>query len=851
MSAQPQPPAGRLPRTFNLTWPFIVIVLLQALMASGSIYVLSSVRAFVNGESQWTKGQKDAIHYLGQYARTGDARHYQRFQQAMRIPLADQEGRRLLEADTVDIAAARRAFAQGGNHDDDITGLILMLRYLRDFDIVRKPIEFWLTGDRYMQSLLALSDEIHAAVTAGAARPDAAQQWQQRIDAIDDGVTPVATAFSEAAGESSRRIVVWLLGLNLATAAWLIALTLAHTHRLQRQRKRVEDVLQGERESARATLAAIGDGVVTTDAQGLITYLNGAAEDMFALPLANAGGRPLAELMRFAAPAEAPGAAASTDAGDAAPLLRRVLQGGHALHDERTRQLLRPDGSTLPVTLVGSPLHHQGAAAGAVFVLHDVTQEQQYLEQLRWQATHDALTGLVNRREFERRLQSLLAHPGPASSLLYVDLDQFKIINDTCGHPAGDEMLRAICRLLQSGLREGDTLARLGGDEFGVLLAGCPPDTALQIAQDLRQAAQDLQVPWGERVLRTGLSIGLVHLDGRLDSLQEVLRVADMACYGAKERGRNTVHVHQPDDALLSRSADDMDWMQRLRDALDHGLFSLYAQEIAPLQAPPASASLSASQPTGRHVELLLRLHDPAGQPVSPAQFLPAAERLGLMPAIDRWVVDRALSELAQRRLTGSTPPIALCAINLSGTSVGDEGLLDYLRTQIAHHGVPPNLLCFEVTETAAIAHMPNAIRLIRELKQQGCHFSLDDFGSGMSSFAYLRQLPVDYLKIDGALVRDMVDDPANRAMVEMINHIGHVMGKQTIAEFAETPEIIAALRAMGVDSAQGYAIGRPQPFAMPRQEAPTAADAAGTSAPLAQRFAGTGLARDDRLAGG
>lgn len=828
MSAQPPTLPGRLPRTFHLTWPFIVIVLLQALLASGSIYVLSSVRAFVNGESQWTKGQKDAIHYLGQYVRTGEPHQYARFQAAMRIPLSDQEARRLVEAPQIDISAAQRAFAQGGNHEDDINGLILMLRYLRDFDIVRQPTEFWLIGDAYLHALQELSEEVHASITAGTAQPALRQAWQQRIDEINEGVTPVATAFSESAGESSRRIVQLLLMLNLATAAILITLTLVHTHRLLRQRRRVEQVLHGERESARTTLAAIGDGVVTTDEQGMVNYMNPAAERLLGQPLHQARSRHLAALLRFMG--------ANGDVADAAPLLHSVLQSARCLQDERTRHVVRPDGSSLPVTLVGTPLHRQGALSGALFVLHDVTREQQYLEQLTWQATHDALTGLVNRREFERRLAALLAGPqAPAGSLLYVDLDQFKIINDTCGHPAGDEMLRAVCRLLQGGLREGDTLARLGGDEFGVLLPGCPPEVTLQIAQDMRQGAQDLQVPWGERSLRTGLSIGLVHLDEELNTLQEVLRVADMACYGAKERGRNTVHVYQPADAAMSRSADDMDWMQRLRHALEHDRFSLYAQEIAPLQ------QASAEVPAGLHVELLLRLEDGHGEMISPARFIPAAERLGLMPAIDRWVVDHALAELGCRQRDVAMPPISLCAINLSGTSVGDESLLDYLRAQIAQHGVPPNRLCFEITETAAIARMPNAIRLIRELKQQGCHFSLDDFGSGMSSFTYLRQLPVDYLKIDGALVRDIMDDPANHAMVEMIHHIAHVMGKQTIAEFAETPEIIAALRAMGVDHAQGYAIGRPKPFAEPTPANVPAAPLA--SAPLAHRFSSSGLA--------
>jgi diguanylate cyclase (GGDEF)-like protein len=445
---------------------------------------------------------------------------------------------------------------------------------------------------------------------------------------------------------------------------------------------------------------------------------------------------------------------------------------------------------------------------GAVLVLHDVTREQHYVEQLSWQASHDALTGLVNRREFELRLDALLRRPrqpGREGSLLYLDLDQFKLINDTCGHQAGDEMLREVCRMLQAHLREGDTLARLGGDEFGILLTDCPAGPSARIAEQLRQAGQDLRLDWEGQQLTTGLSIGMVQLIPALNSIQEAMRVADMACYRAKEGGRNRVFIYQPEDIEMTRREGDMDWVRRLRLALEHDRFQLHAQAIRALHAPGDE---------GLHMEVLLRLCDEEGALVAPGAFIPAAENYGMMPSIDRWVIHNTLKALAKHQRTPGAMAVHTCAINLSGTSLGDDSLLKYIRTALTESGVEPALLCFEITETSAISHLPNAVRLMKELQQLGCRFALDDFGAGMSSFTYLKHLPVHYLKIDGAFVKDLLHDPTSQAMVEMVHRIGHVMGKQTIAEFAESDAIVDALRLIGVDYAQGYAVARPVPLA-------------------------------------
>jgi diguanylate cyclase (GGDEF)-like protein len=441
-----------------------------------------------------------------------------------------------------------------------------------------------------------------------------------------------------------------------------------------------------------------------------------------------------------------------------------------------------------------------------VLVLHDVSRERQYVAKLSYQASHDSLTGLINRGEFERRLSLALksaAQIGRHHAVMYLDLDQFKIVNDTCGHAAGDQLMRQVSAVLQRRLREGDTLARLGGDEFGVLLENCAPDNALRIAEELRQTVMECHFAWETRSFNIGVSIGLVNVADGSFTLTDVLSAADSACYMAKENGRNRVQVYHPEDSELSMRQGEMEWIGRLQRALDEDRFVLYAQDIAGLDPAHKLAD---------HCEILIRMLDESGQLVPPMAFIPAAERYNLMPSIDRWVVRNAFAIIGRQQAEQYAGP-GIFAINLSGASIGDERFLDYLREQFEHFNVAPQSICFEITETAAIAKLDKATEFINQLKSLGCLFSLDDFGAGMSSFAYLKHLPVDFLKIDGGFVKDMADDPIDRAMVEAINSIGHVMGKQTIAEFVDGERVIRLLREIGVDFAQGYGVAKPRPF--------------------------------------
>jgi len=446
--------------------------------------------------------------------------------------------------------------------------------------------------------------------------------------------------------------------------------------------------------------------------------------------------------------------------------------------------------------------------ATALKMSHENLQDRidEATSRLSYQASHDALTGLPNRREFELRMERALSsarEQNLAHTLCYLDLDQFKVVNDTCGHVAGDELLRQIAALLQARLRDRDTLARLGGDEFGVLLQNCNLEQAQPIAELLQKLVKEYRFAWQDKSFTIGVSIGLVPITAESEGLSNLLGYADAACYTAKDRGRNRVHVYQAEDAELLKRQGEMQWVTRITRALEENRMRLYVQPILPLHPHRA---------TDRHYEMLLRMLDDDGEMVLPMAFIPAAERYNLMTSIDRWVIGAAFSAFHQL-FRHAPDDQSLCTINLSGQSLCDEKFLDLIERQFILNKVPYDAICFEITETAAITNLTEAIHFIQTLKAKGCKFSLDDFGSGLSSFTYLKNLPVDFLKIDGAFVKDMESDPMDRAMVESINHIGHVMGLKTIAEFVESEWIHERLKLIGVDYVQGNWLIEPQPL--------------------------------------
>jgi diguanylate cyclase (GGDEF)-like protein/PAS domain S-box-containing protein len=467
--------------------------------------------------------------------------------------------------------------------------------------------------------------------------------------------------------------------------------------------------------------------------------------------------------------------------------------------------LLRKDSSPMWVRETARVIDGEIPGTKSLLVVcEDITEARTLSEQLNYQSKHDSLTGLVNRREFELRLQRVLERArrdGSHHALCYMDLDQFKIVNDTCGHVAGDELLRQLTTVLQKFIQPNDTLARLGGDEFAVLLTDRNLEQAAESAQCLSRAIVDYRFLWGESTYSISTSIGLIPIDARSESIADLLSAADTACYASKEQGHNRIHVYRKDDEELVKRHGEMTWVTRIARALDENRFELYFQTIVPVEMAANDAP---------HYEILLRMQDEEGNLVTPSMFLPAAERYKHAVNIDRWVVKNALTWLADHR--NHRDRLFICSLNLSGHSLGDHEFLRFVLDQFEFTGTPTHKICFEVTETAAIANLSSASRFIKEIRKKECRFALDDFGSGLSSFAYLKSLPVDFIKIDGLFIRDIADDPIDLAMVRSINEIAKVMGKQTIAEFVEKKEILDRLVDIGVDYAQGNSIATPQP---------------------------------------
>ena len=565
--------------------------------------------------------------------------------------------------------------------------------------------------------------------------------------------------------------------------------------------KQAKEALHQEKERAQVTLGSIGDGVITTDLNGDIEYMNSVAEQSTGWKLEDARGKPMLKVFKLVEektlePPPDP-AALCLQQGESATLA------GHLLLIHRYRN------QRLSVEVNASPIRDSNAdISGVVLVFHDVTELRGLAKKMSYQATHDSLTGLINRREFENRINQAIEDVRNTDSryaLCYLDLDNFKVVNDTSGHYAGDELLKQLTVKLRMELREADTLARLGGDEFGVLLEGCPIDKAYDLAEAIRQIVEDFRFVWDNTSFRIGVSIGLVPITVDSGSLSDVLSAADSACYVAKDQGRNRIHVYQPNDEAVLEQHGQMQWVQRIQDVLDQNRFRLFFQPIAKLSRKPGEKCTI-------HGEVLIRMLDENNKIVGPGSFIPAAERYQVMPSIDRWVVSNTFHMLMQNEVH-IHGHVSSCCINLSGQSLSDERFMGFLVDEIKNSGVPPEILVFEITETAVIANLCNASKLISTLREMGCRFALDDFGVGLSSFGYLKNLAVDYLKLDGCFVKNMVRDNIDHAMVKAINQIGHTMNIKTIAEFVEDEETLNAVREVGVDYAQGYFIAKPAPI--------------------------------------
>jgi len=562
-----------------------------------------------------------------------------------------------------------------------------------------------------------------------------------------------------------------------------------------RVRERIQEALFDEKERAQVTLDSIGDAVITTDHDGNVEYLNPVAEKLTGWSASEARHQHLGRIFQI------------IDEVSRKPVpdpVERCLVDGKVIGLANHTVLIRRDGREFGIDDSAAPIRNrEGQIIGVVLVFHDVTETRSLQRQMAYDATHDTLTGLVNRREFEVRLAHCLDSAKQRNvqhSLCYLDLDQFKVINDTVGHIAGDEMLKQVSRLLSGLFRQRDTLARLGGDEFGLLLENCPLEKAIEAANRIIDQLSAYQFMWEGQSFRVGVSIGIVSINAHTPNIAQALSEADVACYTAKDLGRGRFHVYQAEDIETAQRHGEILQAVQLRDAIEKDLFQLYCQPVVPLVKNNSHV---------QYYELLLRLKGDDNQVILPNTFIPSAERYGLMSSIDRWVLETALSTLANQL---SDRELRL-SINLSGNSLNDETLLDFVREQFNLYSIPPEWICFEITETAAIQNLNRAQNFVSEVRRLGAQVALDDFGSGLSSFRYLKTLSVDYLKIDGSFVKDMLESQSDKAMVTAIHQVGHTMGIYTIAEHVEQEEIIQQLQEMGVDYAQGYALGYPKPF--------------------------------------
>tara|TARA_R110001583_G_scaffold51161_11_gene159771 strand:+ start:2925 stop:5120 length:2196 start_codon:yes stop_codon:yes gene_type:complete len=586
--------------------------------------------------------------------------------------------------------------------------------------------------------------------------------------------------------------VIWslILGAVLAGLIYFILRWLP-----VRALRRISTELHTEKERAETTLHAISEAVILVDAKGIILYSNELANIMLGDKLE---GQTASTLLHIKD---------QTTGLVIQSALYRALRLGVMAKCNKQSILETPSDQQISIEEHAAPLFDkEGNISGVVLCLRDVTIARANLERQTWEASHDLLTGLVNRREFEKKVSNAIDKTNKDETQYVVccmDLDRFKVVNDSCGHAAGDELLKQLSSIMSSQLRSSDTLARLGGDEFGLLLEGCDEAQGERIAKDLLSAVDQYQFFWEKDIYTVGVSIGLTVINTESFSILDVLGQADSACYWAKEQGRHRICTFRESDLDLVERRTQTGWVARINAALKDDRFTIYHQNFR---------ALKEEYEERLHLEILLRMIDEDGMIVSPGHFIPAAERYDLMPQIDRWVINKVFSEFQKLKSLSPTQTVMI-NINLSGASINSLKLYTFIQNKIAEFNVDATSICFEITETVAVKHIASAIEFINKCKKLGIKFAIDDFGAGASSFEYLKKLPVNYLKIDGGFVKNLENNLIDRAMVETINRIGHIMEKVTIAEFAESQPIIDILTEMEVDFAQGYAVSYPIPL--------------------------------------
>jgi diguanylate cyclase (GGDEF)-like protein/PAS domain S-box-containing protein len=767
--------------------PIVVVIVALAGFVAVSLIVIMSLRVYVGGESSWSKAQKDEVILLTRYGQTGDEKLFDDYLAVDRTLTFLGVARRAMVGVPADSSVARAAMIAAGINPVDAAAVVWFYPVLSSFASLNVALRYWEDADRQLVGLRQLADALRESVRAGDAHRT--RRLNREIWDLNSRIEPLPKRFSDELSAEFRSAVIQLFLSYLVASLLIMLLSVRWANRAQRQQLSMQTELDRSQAFAEAALRSVADAIVTIGLTRSIETLNPAAEQLLGASSDRCVGKPINDVLDLI----------DTSTGMSIKLLASFSNSGDHTFT-RDLDLIRGCRSAVAVRASLSKMNNAaGRCVGYVLILRDMTREYQLIEKLTWQASHDALTGLVNRSEFERRLGEALARRA-GGMLMVLDLDGFKEINDVCGHAAGDALLRDATAIFRRGLDDADVVGRLGGDEFGILLpAGGDgmPDGGK--AERIRACVEDFTFRWEGEPFKISVSIGVLDLACRPANVEAAMQMADIACYVAKDRGRNRVHVADSRDMNSGRQAYHLQWSRRVKTALETNSFQLYAQRIVPIQSGSGAQE---------RAEILLRIPDADGKLISPV-FLPAAERYGHMTMIDRWVVRTVIQRLArlERR------QYVEYNVNLSAMSITDERFVEFVIAELSASGLDPSWLCFEITETSAVRNLEVASRFMCELRDLGCRFALDDFGAGMSSFSYLRQLPIDYLKIDGGLVSDMTSDRVKHGIACAINDIAHVMQYRTVAEHVEDTTTADMLRALGVDYCQGYYFGRPAPW--------------------------------------
>ena len=772
-------------RYLRLVSGLLAVMVLAAAFTVAVVQLQSSVAAYLAANGIWSRGQAETVRYLDRYAETGNPEALEQARSWHETPLGYLRARRAMESGTPDYDLAREQFRRGRGDSQDIPRLITLFRFFSAAPYFREAVEAWRETDRHILALGRIADQLEAEWTSDDPSRQRIREVRDQLERLSRELINHATAFRGAMLKASH-MLTWLLsvagiGFFLILGGFAALLMLRITRAIR----------QSERKF-RATFEQAAVGIAQGDKQGRFLEANQA--------LCNILGYSREDLLQLRYPS-------LIHPEDKWVGRHERLAAAAGKLDSYTieQRLIRADGETIwvKVTVSGFSDHANPSAMRYIGIVEDISESRRLSEELSHQATHDELTGLLNRRAFERHLGDYLRRAHSENSvhaLCFIDLDQFKIVNDTQGHEVGDQLLRQVAEHLGEHLRKGDLLARLGADEFGLILDRCDPQSAMMVADKLRRALNEATFMWHGYTFSAGCSIGVVPITSAAADTMELLRAADAACHLAKEQGRNRVHLADDDDTELSERREQMEWVGRIRSALEQDRFYMDAQSIALLD-----------DSTCMRYEVLVRMLDEDGNTVSPGAFLPASERFGLAHLIDRWVLEHVCRQLQAH--PAHLAELEACHVNVSGRSFDNGDFVDFVVGLLEQYAIPPEKLCFEITETAAIRHLADVHAFMERLGSLGCTFALDDFGAGLSSFGYLRDMPVDLLKIDGSFVRNIANDQTDRAMVRAINDIGQTLGKTIVAEFVEDDDALSVLRQMGVHYGQGFGIHRPSSF--------------------------------------